>query len=426
VLQNGVLYDKEMTSIVIYPRGRSGSFVIPDTVTSIDLELSPKLTSVTIGKGITSIESNAFGSCTSLTSVTIPDSVTDISSRAFYGCDSLTTFEVDPNNEKYKSYDGVIFDKNMTTIMVFPPGKSGAYIIPDSVTSIQYSNFEECNKLTSLTCGKGIKIIDSFAITSCEQLTEITISESLWRYGEYAVYSNRQLKKIEVSDENPYFMSDDGVLFNKQKTTLLAYPVGREGGYSIPESVTTIASAAFYGARFETMNVGKSVKKIEDSAFMSCPNLKSMVIGKSVTHIGTDVFCENNNLTSLVYFGTSNPGADAKRGFCEKTRPKICVPAEYSSNIFCGAHGLSDLSECEVPPQTSSSASQSSVVPHTSSTASSVAPHTSSTASSVVPQQSSSTAPKQSSQVVVPSSSDVLMPCLMHMALIAVALACLF
>jgi len=380
ISEDNVVYDKEKTTIVIFPAGKSGAYTIPDTVTSLDYEAfegCTKLTSVTIGKGITSIESYTFDSCTSLTSVIIPDSVTSISRRAFQRCYNLSYIEVGANNDKFKTYDGVLYDKEMTRIIFYPYGKSGAYIIPDSVTAIESEAFYERNRLTSLTFGKNVKSIGEAAIVFCEQLSEVIISESLEIYGPLAIAVCNNLKKIEVNGNNPYFVSENGVLFNKQKTTILAYPAGKEGEYAIPESVTIIGEGAFAGAHFTSMNIGNSVARIQPYAFYMCPNLKSVVIDKSVTYIGDVVFCECASLKTVTYKGTSDPGAGSEEVFCEGTLlDKVCVPAEYSSRRFCGIETLSALSECGEPN--------------------------------------------------LPSSCDVLMPHMMLMAVIGIALICLF
>ena len=82
------------------------------------------LTSIPIPDGVTSIGSNAFEGCTSLTSITIPDGVTSIGDHAFSGCTSLTIIEVSPDNANYKSVDGILYDKNVNTLLVCPKAKT--------------------------------------------------------------------------------------------------------------------------------------------------------------------------------------------------------------------------------------------------------------------------------------------------------------
>ncbi|MBR4441875.1 MAG: leucine-rich repeat domain-containing protein, partial [Clostridia bacterium] len=105
-----------------------------DSVTSIDefaFSRCSSLTNITILDGVTSIGAAAFSCCTSLTSITIPDSVTSIGDRPFDDCSSLTSIQVNANNPSYASEGGVLFNKDITTLVAYPGGLKGAYTIPD-------------------------------------------------------------------------------------------------------------------------------------------------------------------------------------------------------------------------------------------------------------------------------------------------------
>ena len=130
------------------------SITIPDSVTSIGIRAfsgCTSLTSITIPDSVTSIGNSALRDCTSLTSITIPDNVTSIGKSAFYGCTSLTTIEVGAGNVNYTVFNGVLFNKEKTTLHTYHAGKTGAsYTIPDSVTSIEAGAFQSCTSLTSI------------------------------------------------------------------------------------------------------------------------------------------------------------------------------------------------------------------------------------------------------------------------------------
>ena len=128
---NGALFNKNQTELVQYPGGKTGSAVIPTSVTKIG--------------------SGAFAFCRSLTSVTIPSGVTSITTNAFSNCKELTDITVDKYNANYASLDGMLFNRNLTTLIQCPGGKAGAIMIPASVTSIISNAFSNCIKLTSFT-----------------------------------------------------------------------------------------------------------------------------------------------------------------------------------------------------------------------------------------------------------------------------------
>ena len=226
------------------------SVTIPDSVTSIGgwaFTDCASLTSVTIPDGVTSIGEYTFSWCTSLTSATIPDSVTSIGEFAFHNCKSLTS---------------------MT--------------IPRSVVSIGYDAFGWCESLTSVTILDGVRSIGNSAFTDCKSLTSVTIPNSVTSIGRGAFSSCASLTGIWVAEGNSHYVSDaSGVLFNKDKTTLVQCP-GAFAVYTIPGSVTSIG----------------------DDAFSGCASLTSVTIPDSVTSIGNYAFSCCGSLTDVYFTGT--------------------------------------------------------------------------------------------------------------------------
>ena len=134
----------------------------------------PGLTSITIPDGVTSINCCAFSGCRELTSITIPASVTCIEWCAFLNCASLTWIDVNCDNACYASVDGVLFNKNKTTLVQFPAGKpETAYSIPNGVISIESGAFD-CCRLTSVTIPDGAASIGYGVFDGCYTLTSIT------------------------------------------------------------------------------------------------------------------------------------------------------------------------------------------------------------------------------------------------------------
>ncbi|MEE1253693.1 MAG: leucine-rich repeat domain-containing protein, partial [Paludibacteraceae bacterium] len=151
-----------------YLNAYSGSVVIPSSVTYNGTTYS-----------VVSIGEDAFVACKSLSSVTIPNCVTSIGWDAFFGCSSLSSINVDSNNPNYSSVDGVLFNKDKTTLVAYPEGKQGAYTIPNSVTSIGGWAFQGCSSLTSITIPNSVTSIEIYAFQGCTSLTSVAIPESV-------------------------------------------------------------------------------------------------------------------------------------------------------------------------------------------------------------------------------------------------------
>ena len=139
----------------------------------------PEDTAIVIEDGTKIISDALFPYCYKLTSVTIPDSVTSIGDGAFSNCFGLTAINVSSLNTAYSSVDGVLFDKEITELLSYPGGKSGAYTIPNSVTSIHDYAFEGCTGLTSVAIPDSATDIGMYAFCGCPVLTSVTIPDSV-------------------------------------------------------------------------------------------------------------------------------------------------------------------------------------------------------------------------------------------------------
>ena len=244
----GALFNKDKTSLIQYPAGNTrSSYTIPDGVTTIGdsaFAHSYSLTSVTIPNTVTVIDGGAFAWCSSLTNVNIPDSVTTIGDSAFYSCQSLPK---------------ITFGNNVTTI-----GDSA---------------FHWCRSLKNVIIPDSVTTISPGAFWSCSSLESVIIPESVTSIGEYAFSYCPKLTNISVDENNQYYSNDSyGVLYNKNKTTVIQYPGGiTKTSYAIPDGVTTIGSRGFaYNASLRSITIPDSVVTIEDMAFDECTNLKDV------------------------------------------------------------------------------------------------------------------------------------------------------
>lgn len=283
---------------------------IPNSVISIGTQAfgdCNELTSINIPEGVVEIGTWAFSGCAKLSNVTISSSVTSIGGAAFTGCASLTKIDVDKGNTAYTSVNGVLFNKNQTTLLAFPGAYSGSYTIPNTVTTINREVFNGCKNLTEIIIPDGVQKIDDWAFQSCESLTSVNIPASVTNCSGGVFAHCYSLKTIRVDEKNPAYVSVDGGLFSKDRTILLDYPCGNDkAAYIIPKSVTEIKVAAFKGCKnLKKVTILNGVTDIGYEAFCSCQDLATVVIPGSVAKVSTRVFAECRNLKDVYYGGTS-------------------------------------------------------------------------------------------------------------------------
>ena len=319
---------------------------IPDGITSIDTGIfknCSSLSSITIPDNITNIDPEVFENCSSLTSIIIPDSITRICDRAFQQCYSLTDIYYIGTEEEWNNiivgeynddllnatihYNSTAHEHSYTAVVTPPTCTKKGYTtytcscgdsyIDDYVpaTGHDYVNgvCADCGEIDSsyyfaytvledgtaqITDYTGSETelvipseIDGYTVTSigertlydCASLTSVTIPSSIIDIGYQAFGHCMNLTDISVEDGNEKYCAVDGVLFSKDKKTIISYPAGKtQTEYSIPESVENISSYAF-----------------RDNAY-----LESVTIPESVTEIGKKAFDQCTSLTEIYYSGS--------------------------------------------------------------------------------------------------------------------------
>ena len=192
--------------------------------------------------------------------------VTSVSTSAFYGCTGLTSI-----------------------------------ILPSSFTSIGSQAFQGCTGLTSITIPSSVTTIGASAFQGCTGLTSITIPSSVTTIGEYAFNGCTSLSSIIVDANNLNYSSLNNILYNKNNTTLVAFPAGSSlTSFTIPSSVTSIGASTFNGCTgLTSITIPSSVTSIGEYAFFGCSGLTSITIPSSVTSIATNAFQGCTGLTSV-------------------------------------------------------------------------------------------------------------------------------
>lgn len=283
----GVKYSKDGRKLLKVPQKLKGTYAIKE--------------------GTKIICNMVFSECDSLSSVVIPDGVAVIGNDAFSYCELLKSI-----------------------------------IIPDSVTSIRNSSFWGCSSLSSLVIPDGVTSIGNGAFADCGSLKNLVLPESV-----VSINGNLFCKwNGEVKCLSPNFIFEDGVLFNKDKSTIISFRDKDITSYVIPDYVTSIEARAFSGCESLTsLVIPDSVVSIGDGAFSHCESLKNIVLPNSITGIGFCVFQHCHSLKSLVIPDSVTSIDSLAFCYCESLT-SLVIPDGVTSigdGAFCTCESLESL-----------------------------------------------------------------------------------
>ena len=334
---------------------------------------------VVIPEGVTEISGYAF-STAQITSVSLPASLNAIGTQPFYGTRFLTQFTVASSNAVLTSVDGVLFESvgNGALLSAYPANRGvSSYTTPTSVsiagasktvTSIKTYAFQGAQKLTTLNISEGVTTLhygiaesatllstinlpDSYTVMSetafadANALTSIAISDLVTSIGATYFYGIRNLSSITVDNNNAYYSSIAGVLFDKSQSKLITYPQGKTGSnyavrdgvthigsgafrnsqftsVSIPEGVTHIESGAFLGSRVESISLPDSLIEIASQAFQSS-ELMTVTIPINVSTLGKYAFTQASKLTSITVDGLNENYSSSNGVLFDKFQSKL-------------------------------------------------------------------------------------------------------
>lgn len=303
-IQEGVTYIGKYAFTNMAQDGNGLRITIPNTVNTIGFGAFSysHISQINMPNSVTTIGKHAFEGC-QLSSIDIPSSVMDIGLGAFRYCTGLYQFNVAEDNPNYSSPNGLLCNKAQTILIQCPPLlQESEFAIPNTITTIGNYAFGGCY-YNNIIIPNSVIMIEDYAFQSCTGLQSITIPSNVSSFGTCVFDRCSQLRSINVVADNLNFSSIGGVLFNKMEDTLIIYPPGRVGAYSIPDGVTTIAESAFASStKLTVINIPNSVTTIEKSAFQNCSSLVSVTIPDGVTEIASSTFSQCTNL-SLIDFG---------------------------------------------------------------------------------------------------------------------------
>ncbi|HUD48733.1 MAG TPA: leucine-rich repeat domain-containing protein [Candidatus Baltobacteraceae bacterium] len=356
-----------ITATLIGYTGPGGAVTIPTNfndllVTGIGPEVflsNASLTSVTIPASITNIGTEAFDGCVNLTNATLADGIVDIGNMAFYGCSNLPSITIPANvaslaieafgdcakltniyfNGDAPNVGASVFIHDTATIyyVIGNTGWSSPFAGLPAIAEIPYTYATNADNTLTITGYSGIggyvtvpTNINGLTVTSIgvgafydsATLVNVVIPRSVTNVGVEAFAACGELVAIRVDSQNLYYTSVNGVLFDKTQTTLVAYPGGVLGSYTIPANVTSIGDYAAYWCQLTSIaipsgitnfgiyafsfnfsltnaSIADGVTNIGDYAFLLCRDLISAKIPASVTSIGLEAFSGCASLTSM-------------------------------------------------------------------------------------------------------------------------------
>lgn len=279
-----------------------GKLTLPDTLVSIGsnaFEGTYIYGTVKIPESVTTIESAAFYNCDGITEVKLPQGITELKSSVFQDCFALSKV----NTENIKIFGYRCF-RDCRALYDFK--------ISSAAEKIDGEAFYNCDAIEGTIDNSMLSSIAGNAFQNCDRIETVILPNSGINFGAYNGCTNLQNYKVLAT--NPTYTSIDGVLYSKDKTTILKYPATRNDEiYKVSDTVTTINADTFNGttklkevvltknvttikekafasSSIEFIYIPDSVKSIEFETFKDCKSLKTAIFGEGVEVVGSNAF----------------------------------------------------------------------------------------------------------------------------------------
>lgn len=325
------------------------------------------------------IGSNSFLNFPNLTSVELSPELESLGTGCFQGCPKV---ELEfPEDSRYAVIDNIVYecngtgaDKQPVSLLMLQPNFNGSDItLPATVTSIATRAFDGNTNLRSIDLGN-VQTVGNYAFLNCTNLVTVNGSESIVNLGRSAFSGCTSLnsftigagctadaaaiakalegctglQSFEVEEGNPNCRAEDGVLFNKEGTTLVSYMCDNKTEYSVPAGVTTIANGAFnnVGSTLTDLTIGNDVTTIGNGNDLFLRNgassLEHLTLGSKVESIGNTAFYNCASIRTVTCDALTPPTIPSQWVFSYYTcnNAELIVPEE-ATEAYKNANGWS-------------------------------------------------------------------------------------
>ena len=306
-----------------------------------------KLTRIVLPDSVESIGTSAFNRCSSLQEVVFGKGLASIGSMCFNYCHKLERFVVDEANPNFKGVDGVLYNKNVDTLVLYPQGRPDAsFTMPETVKHIGPYGIYEPQLLQAVTVSPILETIDEFGMAGIALTGVLKLPATITSIHFKAFQYDDGVTAFELPESCAAYATVDGVLYDKDVTHLLVYPAGRpDVSYETPDTVRTVGSYAFHSCKYLENIRLTGVEKLEERAFSTAKALKHIDLANSVQLIDTYACANLSTLTYLTGTGALRAiGANAfsSTGLEFVTLPAIELLGQYAFS-FC-----KDMKRCVI------------------------------------------------------------------------------
>jgi hypothetical protein len=276
-----------------------------------DITIPTKFTYNENEYAVTSIGGSAFAGSKQMTSLTLPATVTTFGTGTFSLCNALQTITVDGENPKYQSLDGIMYARSPMAIFFVPRAISGNITLPDGLTEISSSAFQNCTQITSVTMPNSVTTIKDAAFSGCTSLLEVNFSTALKSIERNAF--NQCTSFAMVDFQKTQLKTIDFQAFNSCTNLVWLY---------LGNHLKTIGRSAFEDCAMQALRLPATLQSIGENAFRGCTqlaiiqNLSALTLTQGSTDNGY-----------VAYYATQITGADTPTNLAENQQnlPQISI-----------------------------------------------------------------------------------------------------